>query len=285
MAEQGTQGAGAGGAGAPGQGGQGSGAGNGGAAPANPGVATGGAAAGSQAGAAAGTEGLPLDVLPKELQGRSPQEVRFILNNMVSGFKTQRTELENLKQRLKELDDAGGAGTSGASAGGKKQEKAKESEKPLEELILEAPEDAILAVVRKHFGADLQRIESGVSTAMLNSIRSEIDDFKDYEETVTEIIQTNKLPATRENLIGAYTMAVGMKALEDRRQQKQAAMNMDKSQGAPNEQQVKEPEGLEREVMLAHGIEDAKVWNKYKSGEFEIRVPDGKKREAVKNGQ
>lgn len=219
------------------------------------------------AGGAGKPVGISPDILPKELQGRSEAEIKFVLANMVSSLQKQ-------NQRIKELEGKGGTPA---------EEKPKAEEKPvkpLEERILEDPEGVIDEVVRKRYGSVIQSLESGVGSSVLSAVRSEVDDFKEHEDDVLDLLTEAGLPKTRENLLGAYTQVVGMKTLEERRQQKQQNIGIESGGGRPADEDKSKPKltELEDEIRIAHGM-SVEDWHKYRSDEVvsSIRVPTGKR--------
>lgn len=196
-----------------------------------------------------GVSGLSLDLMPGELrelvEGKSEAEQRMILTNLVNSVKRQ-------NQKIKELESAKTA----APAKQKEEEGEKKPKKSLEERILEAPEDAILEVVNKHFGSRFATTEKNAGEAIWSSVRNEDPDFKQYEDDVRKIIDDNQIEPSRENILGAYTMAIGAKQLEERRRQGVTALNPERAklgEGAPA--QERKFTALQAEIAQAHGME------------------------------
>lgn len=230
-----------------------------------------GGAGGSGTGERAGVEGgagkpvgLNPEILPEALRGKSEAEVKFVLNNMVSSLQKQ-------NQRIKEME--------AKQQAPQKEEKEEKPAKPYEERILEDPEGTIAEIVQKRFGGQIQQLEDGVGSSTISAVRSEVDDFNEYEDEVMSLLEEAGAPKTRQNLLGAYTMAVGHRALQERRQAQQKSVGMEKGEGGPPEdsKKVKMSE-LEREIAQAHGMTD-EDWTKYRDSDLsdEIRVPTGKR--------
>jgi hypothetical protein len=83
------------------------------------------------------------------------------------------------------------------------------------------------------------------------------------------LLKEGNLPANRQNIMGAYTMAVGNAVLEGRARDARAdAGGIPPSKTdppAPTDGDATMSE-LETEVARAHGITDPKEWIKYRDG-------------------
>lgn len=237
-------------------------------------VGTAGAGGGQGAQGGAGKPvGLSPDVLPEDLRGKSEAEIRFMLNQMVTGTKGAAKKIQELENKLRQME-----------------EKPKEPEKPkrpYEERILDEPDAVIEEIVRERFGGTINELQKQTGEAAFATVKTDprFSDFGEYEDEIREILSEAQMPATRENIMGAYTMAVGQKTLQEREAQKRQQQNQGIERGGdppPAEDKTPEITGLEREVMIASGFTDEKEWLKYKNtGDVaaSIRVPDGKRRE------
>lgn len=210
------------------------------------------------------------DILPAELKGRPEAEQKFILKQMVDTLRNQNEELKRLKQ-TKEPDK---------KPAGKEPDKPRGDEKPLEERILEDPEGVIAEVVQKHFGGTIQTITEDVGEVVEHQVASRFDDYDAYKDDINVILAENKAPRTKANLQMAYELAVGRKALEAKRQDRNKQLETEQPKGGDGQQQtqLQEPVGLEKEIFQASGM-SLEEWNEYKHTETlssKIKVPTGK---------
>lgn len=150
--------------------------------------------------------------------------------------------------------------------------------KKLDEWLLEDPESALDDFLSKRFGGAVQKlseVEERIGRAELSSIRSELDDFSEVEEEVMNIIEQSGVPKTRENILGAYTMALGQRTIEERKRARRAAEN---PETPANEGEVPKKNyaksSLTEEVRLSLGMSEEDYYEKFSSSDnLEIKVP------------
>lgn len=263
MAEQGSSPDNAGGAGAGGDAGSGQPGSQGGTGGAQPDVVHG------------SPTGLSVDILPETLRGKPASEVKFILQNMVNATKQTASLVEENRKLKSQIESR------------PKDEPAEtKDQRPLEELILEDPEAAVAAIVEKRFGKDISTLRDGYGESMFHAVRAEIPDFREHEDTVRDILRESGSPNSKENIMGAYLMAVGQTTIEEKRRRKQEQDNLETSgAGKQGEEEDSKPQltQLESEIARGLGLTDSEYMaekEKYTKGTFEIKVPTGKPKEA-----
>lgn len=224
------------------EGGQGSGGSPGTTAPGAP--PTGGAAPLTGAKPPEVVAGIKMDMLPKELrelvEGRSEAEQKVILNNLVGTVRRQQDTIRKLEAKP-------------ATPTAAPDEKPK-PKKPPEEAILEDAEGVVLDVISRHFGDRFTKVEKAVGDSALGSIRSEDPEFSEYEDEVKNILNESKAEYTRENILGAYTMAIGSKQLAERRRLTASNHNPEtpKTPADGPEPKTREYTQLEKDIAAAH---------------------------------
>lgn len=218
---------------------------------------------------------VPVEILPEELRDRPDAEIQFLLGHMVSALGERNNEVDTLKEQIAELR--------GEVRGAPKPPAAPDpdADKPLEELILEDTEKAIDRYLeKKGYIKAVAGLGSEVGETMLSLISQEIDDFAEHEDTIREILKRGKLPASRENIIGAYTMAVGEKHFTEKKKGGRKSGSIPPTAPPAPTPPAEEPKlsTLEQEVMRAHGITDPKVWATYRDNPPALKLPTGAKR-------
>lgn len=241
-----------------------------------------GGGTGAPAGAATGTPQNPqsgVDIVEEaipELRGKSAAEKKFILSNLTNSFRAAQAENQKLKQQLSSRG-APAAATSDPDDKGKSKGK----EKPLEERVLEDPRSVIAEVAQELYGGTVENVNSAIGSLTLRTFRQDNPDFKDHEQDVLAILEEAQAPLNERNLQLAYESVLGRKTLEARRIQAAAAAgNPDIPVDTGEKPKAKEPEGLEKQMMIAHGM-TPEQWQQYKEDQFEIKVPTGKKKETT----
>lgn len=228
---------------------------------------------------------LPSDVLPEQLRGLPANQIKYLLTNMVTATQNTAKENRQLKERLEALEKGGKPAPKG------RESKAVElddtpGEKPLEELILEDPESAIAAVIQKRFGKDISQLQQGFGESVMHTLRAEIPDFREHEESIREILEESDTPVTKDNVMGAYLMALGQQQFVSRRQESLKADSMDKANADTSDTAKKrELSVLQREVAKGLGMtEDEYIaeQDKWESGTFDIKVPTGQAKAEAK---
>lgn len=207
---------------------------------------------------------VPEEILPEALRGKSPQEQKFVLQQMVS-------TLGELRSRVKELE----RGPAPAP-----KEEPKPDQRPPEERILEEPEKVIAEVVERLYGPVVTTLQSGVEEITESVSASDISDWADVKDEVFDILKEAGAPKTKANIAQAYEVVVGRHTLAQRRQTAAAALNPDIPVDKPTNPPAKELVGLEKEIFEASKM-SREEWDRYGNPDnFEIKVPTGKKKES-----
>lgn len=216
---------------------------------------------------------IPLDALPEQLRGLPESQIKFTLNRMVEGLAATNRRNQELEAQIK-----GSRPAPGAAIPIKEPTAPTTPKKPLDVRLLEEPEAALDEFLATRFGGALSKLNEvteRVGRAELVSLRSEIDDFKEHEAEVLEVLETNGLDKTRENLVGAYTMIVGKKTLEERSRSRRAASNPENAapvESTPNASYTKNE--LTEEIRKSLGMSEDDYYVKYSDPtKLEIKVP------------
>lgn len=216
---------------------------------------------------------VSLDVLPKELRDRPEAEQKFLLENMVQSLSKRNREVESLKEKLANLEGRVDATPP------KPAEPDPHEGKTVTELMLEDSEAALDKYMEERgYVKAFDDVAGRVASTEYELVKSSIDDFDEYEEDVQEILKEGGLPPTRENVRGAYTMAVGAKTLAEKNAKKRAGGGtIPPSPPEPpegEEDEVKWKSDLEKEIAHAHGVDDPEEWyaNSYEKP-MELKLP------------
>lgn len=233
---------------------------------------------------------VPINILPEPLRNRPQKEVQYLLENMVRATQNTAKENQELKKQLKELKgDGRGKPTSTHQAGGSEDAGGEGTEDlPLEELILKDPAAAVRKVIQENYGDDLSELSEGVGESMYHTFRNEIPDFREYEDDIRKILNESGARPNKENIQGAYLLAVGRKTVEERQRANREQDSVETGGGAPpdeGDQRNKTLTPLEKEVAqgLYPNDPDAEkryleAREKWREGKFEVKVPDGSPR-------
>ena len=206
---------------------------------------------------------LSVDSLPEELRGLPEAEVKFHLQQMVAGLKTGNTRRKELEEEI---------------AGLRKPAeivKPAEPEKPLEEMILEDPEGAILSVLERTGLVDrFTRVEAQAGESVVLAVASSMGGtFEEHEEDVRKILKDTNVPRTKENVQGALEMVVGRKAIEKQQRDVRATANaiLPTDDPPPDSSKLPELSGLEKEIQESSGM-TPEEWHKNKAPLEGIKV-------------
>jgi len=219
----------------------------------------------SQGGGAPVRSAVPEDALPEFLRGRSPDEVRQAISQAFDGAKEANTELRNLKGELDQIKQH------------LNQPKAEEpdpkDDKPLDELLYENPEEAIDRVVRKRYGHRFAGLEDQVGTTVLATLRNELPDFAEVEDDVDDLLKRSGAPRTRANIVGAYKMALGERAMAERAQASRKAAAPERPK-PPKDEGKKKPKisSLESEIAERLGLTKEEYIDS-RDNPMDIKVP------------
>lgn len=218
-----------------------------------------------------GVPGLPLDVLPEALRGKSEAEIRSTLDSVfrlakdaVPTIKTLQAELEKIKREPPS-----------------KPAEPEKPRRPISDRLLDdkEAEEALDEYFAKRAGPALKKIEeleSRVSDAQLASVRSEVPDFDNYEGQINEILESQGLPRTKENVLGAYTMALGLEQIEARKLQGRKATGGSETPTPEREAPKKafRKTALSEEIRTSSGLSEEDFYQKFsRDADFNVKVP------------
>jgi len=215
---------------------------------------------------------ISLEALPEDLRDRPEAEVKFLLDHMISSLGSRNNEVDNLKEQIAELRGAVSA-TPATPV-----EPDPDDAKPMEELILEDVDKALDRWASKRgYVSAVGDLSDRVGEAEFSMVAGQVDDFGEHEEQVRQLLKDGRLPATRQNIMGAYTMALGTKALEARALAARGRSgSIPPSSPEPPDPSGADPEmsDLEKEVARAQGM-SAEDFTKYRDsvGLDELKLP------------
>lgn len=210
---------------------------------------------------------IPLDVLPEELRGRSQAEIKFMLERMADSTASSSAQIRELREQLESVRH--------------KVEAPPPEPDPFEEvsdeeLIVQNPTAAIKRVLeREGLLAKFDGLAGTVQQTVYESVKREIPDFAEHEETITQMLKQTNTPVTRQNLIGAYTMSVGMKTLQEKQRSSRKASTITRvDTETETKEELPELSGLEADIFATSGMTRAQ-WEAYKddSSLDTIKVP------------
>src|SRR5690606_23759496 len=229
--------------------------------PAPAGTGTGGSGGGSPAPAnPPANVGLSEDDLPEEIR-RLPAAQRKMA---IQGLITAARSAAQMRQELEKLKAKPDSEKSGAE---------KQKEKRLEDLIYDNPEEAIDQVTQKRYGGRLKAIEEISGRAAFTLVEREYPDLMEYEEDIKQILEASGADSTPENIIGAYSMAVGQRTIQERRREKQRVDNPEMPKGGDATKAKPKLTDLEREIMLGMGMDEEKYLELRDKGNYlEVEV-------------
>jgi hypothetical protein len=213
---------------------------------------------------------ISLEALPEDLRNRPEAEVKFLLEHMINTLGSRNNEVENLQTQISELR--------GAVSVQPPAEPDPDDNKPLEELILEDPAKAIdRHLASRGYVSAVGDLSDRVGEAEFSMVAGQVEDFADHEAQIRQLLKDGKLPATRQNIMGAYTMALGTKVLETRaRDVRGTSGTIPPSNAPPPDPAVDTPvmSELENEVARAQGM-SAEEFTKYRDsvGLDELKLP------------
>ncbi len=205
---------------------------------------------------------ISLDALPEDLRNRPESEIKFLLEHMVNTLGSRNNQVDELKDQIAELRGAVGAQPPA--------EPDPDLEKPMEELILEDVDKALdIWAAKRGYVKGMGELSERVGEAEFSMVSGGLPDFAEHEPAIRKLLKEGKLPANRQNIMGAYTMAVGNAVLEQRARDARAdagGIPPSKTDPPPPTDGDATMSELETEVARAHGITDPKEWIKYRDG-------------------
>lgn len=212
---------------------------------------------------------VPLDVIPKELRDMDPNEMKFFLSRTLSGMKeaneanrSLQEQISDLRARIEEKPEP-------------EDEPDPDDDVPLSELIIENPEKAVERIAKqKGWITTLQDTVEKSNDALFDTVARSIDGFEEYEDDVRDALRKSGAPVTRATIVNAYYMMRGKRSVEEESRARREQGNPEKVKPAkePASKKIPEESDLEREMREAHGM-SREDWLKYRSDEFEIKVP------------
>ncbi len=211
---------------------------------------------------------VSVDVLPEELRDRPEAEQKFILEHMVSSLGTRSQEVQTLKEQLAELR---------GEIRKPPDEPDPNEGKTMGELMLEDPEAAMDRYMdSKGYVKAFTDLSGRVGSAEYGMVSREIDDFAEFKDDVDALLKDGKLAPTEANVRGAYTMAVGSRALMEKAAAARGNNTIPPSPPPP-------PEGdevkgtitkLETEIAAAHNM-SPEEWIEARDKPLEVKLPTG----------
>jgi len=203
-----------------------------------------------------------LDALPEDLRNRPESEIKFLLEHMVNTLGSRNNQVDELKDQIAELRGAVGAQPPPPPD--------PDDDKPMEELILEDVDKALDKwAAKRGYVQGMGELSERVGEAEFSMVSGGLPDFAEHEPAIRKLLKEGKLPANRQNIMGAYTMAVGNAVLEQRARDARAdagGIPPSKTDPPPPTDGEATMSELETEVARAHGISDPKEWIKYRDG-------------------
>ncbi len=205
---------------------------------------------------------ISLDALPEDLRNRPEAEIKFLLEHMVNTLGNRNNQVDELKDQIAELR--------GAVSTLPPADPDPNDAKPMEELILEDVDAALDRwAAKRGYVKGMGELSERVGEAEFSMVSAGIADFAEHEPAIRKLLKEGNLPANRQNIMGAYTMAVGNAVLDQRARDARADVGgIPPSKTDPPPPTGDEPtmSELEVEVARAHGITDPKEWMKYRDG-------------------
>ncbi len=185
------------------------------------------------------------EIIPEELKGRSPEEIKLLLSQMPRVVKAQKDEIDYLKSQSLSAHQPP-ANMSVEPAG---------PTKSFEELLDEDPRAAMKLFVEEEYGATIGDLQNRVGEGEFGRIKSMNPGFDEYEEDVRTLLNQSKTPATEANILGAYAMAKGQRELVKEQQMRRLADSTTPAAPAPDDKgKAPELSPLQDEVRGAMGL-------------------------------
>ncbi len=214
---------------------------------------------------------ISLDALPEDLRDRPEAEIKFLLGHMITSLGTRNNEVDDLKTQIAELR--------GAVSVQPPAEPDPDDEKPMEELILEDVDKALDRwAAKRGYPKVVGDLSERVGEAEFSMIAGQVDDFAEHEEQIRQLLKDGKMPATRQNIMGAYTMALGASVLEGRAREVRGKSGTipPSTPEPPKGDTDPEVSELEKEVARASDMSVAE-FAKYRDSEglAELKLPTG----------
>lgn len=215
---------------------------------------------------------IPLSALPEDLRDKSIPEIQFTLGRLISTINTQGETNERLRQELE----------ASRAIPPEPPEPDPYEGKTTAEVFEDDPEAGVMKVLESR---GLLRSVSGtqdqVGGLIVDQVAGVITDFSEYREDVESILAESGITGseiTKEKVLGAYTMAVGSKALSDKQKRIREAQNAENPTNDPPEGETILPEltGLEKEIFDSSGMTRER-YEVMKSEDVGVKTPTSPK--------
>lgn len=212
---------------------------------------------------------ISVDVLPEGLRNLPESQIRFQLSQLATALTSTNARNRQLEEELKKRKDPP------APPRPEPREPAA-PKKPLGDRLLEEPEAALEEFFTSRASPVLERLDrisDQLDKTSFTAARTSFPDFEEYEEQVVELLGNN--PKTEENIAGAYTMAIGLRTLEERERRRREANNSERAVGGgdgtpPAKQYPKS--ALSEEIRVGLGMSEDEYYDKY-SQPIKVKVP------------
>ena len=212
---------------------------------------------------------ISLEALPADLRDRPAAEVKFLLEHMIASLGDKNTEVSGLREELAEMR--------GVISTAPPPEPDPLDDTPMEELILSHPEVALDRwATKKGYISGMTALSERVGEAEFGMVAAKVEDFAEHEADVRKLLGEGNLPATKTNIMGAYTMVLGTKVLAETARAGRVNTGIPPSNAPVTPDPSSETpvlSALETEVMRAHGMEDPAEWIKYRDEPPELKLP------------
>jgi len=214
-------------------------------------------------------ETLPLDVLPEDLRNRPAAEVKLVLDHMVTSLTRANETNEELKAKLTRLEEPE-----------KPPVEDPHKDKSDEELMLEDADAAVVRVLQRRGMLDqFGSMQGSVGGLVFDAVAATLPGFAEHKDEVQKILTESKITnPTKEQVTGAFSMAVGNKAIEDLIRTQRAAENITPAAKPDDPPQagkyVKTP--LDEEIRKASDLSEEEYYVTHKpDADFDLEVPTG----------
>ena len=212
---------------------------------------------------------IPLDVIPEELRGKSEAEMKYLLSHMADSTATGATQIRALQDQLTGLQEQ--------ISSPPPAEPDPDDELSDEELISSNPEKAVLRIMERTGIVDrFTRVETEVVDTVVNQVARDFDDFQEHQDQIEAVLKQTGVPRTRNNVIGAYTMALGLAQIKKREEAKKTQSSLDPTppKGSDEADDPKVLTGLAADIFDSSGM-SREEWDKLSGDEEElgIKVP------------
>ena len=215
---------------------------------------------------------IPLSALPEDLRDKSIPEIQFTLGRLISTINTQGETNKRLRQELE----------ASKALPPEPPEPDPYEGKTTAEVFEDDPEAGVMRVLeKKGLLSSVSGTMDQVGGLIVDQVAGAIADFGEYREDVESILTESGITGagiTKEKVLGAYTMAVGSKALADKQKRSRELANPENPTSDPPEGETVLPEltGLEKEIFESSGMTRER-YEVMKSEDVEVKTPTSPK--------